>query len=973
MLYFVVFLLILLASGLSLTASALVLSCDAAPTLPAAVDSGAWLQVAAANTSYCGLSGFQSTLWVQEQIRHDNATARALERAQYREAALAHSFTGLRNVHDGRWTTVDDVYGPQPITCVRPRVPRKYHAGRRRSRIRLRAAKAAAVASSAAEFPSHLNFVIKNQLYVRSREELCAPPPKIEGTFLCTRKGRGRSRGHARRIKAAAKELKGRLKEIKEARVAAEKAHKDRSLDAGVDGKINARNRRVMRAEANAVAMGAANASDWVTPTPTPKKFDRAHGTPATTSKDAATTRSGIETTAGCAVAATTSSAPTCANAFARTSSGHFFTVYASDASAPNDIIGKLARCAWEAPRYSSSASSVPTVWAPTLPLEPEKPLGDVGELAHCMCSLATSGVSAAPSPKPPSSITDIWASSTASTCPLEAVAAADDAGDAPPAATPDPATTLCTKSKLPVSERGAAAPTLSTTGRGGSYTPRDAREAPGDDPTRHGHDVLRVDASQKHALAAPLTSSTHDTRTTATSPAVVAGSARRHRPFGRMLGGASAKGVALKNLASTDEERVWAIVDESINHGDAQNEHTWRNDVVDALGERAYCGTLERLGWDFALADVDEEFAQPVEFKIVHHKDNIVVDAIAERCSVSRYGRLELHTKDLNNMLGAEYLLEQSVWLEEAESEGWIGDGKEVDQARVEIEQADGMPLVFLDPRDKRLAYVSTKALGRLVGSEDFIRNGFRKVRVDKGLHVHFTASTTGDHVFNCKHPGFVDGDEEGEEKDRTTGTPFYDIKISVKPGGQLRKIVCSGTFIEDESVSFKSVEAFEKHREVKAANLSLDGIGEKLNYVNLNISTQSPLYLGMLSDSSDRLSSALDAALALDNFRDADNELSLKFPVEVLTGYDVNLMRDRFDISYEDFQRKHQHDEWTPDERELFEGFLHAPVSKRLRVDGVEVDPTIQRMNFDLHTGVLEECRGRRLATTVAPRRRF
>ena len=27
--------------------------------------------------------------------------------------------------------------------------------------------------------------------------------------------------------------------------------------------------------------------------------------------------------------------------------------------------------------------------------------------------------------------------------------------------------------------------------------------------------------------------------------------------------------------------------------------------------------------------------------------------------------------------------------------------------------------------------------------------------------------------------------------------GTPFYDIKICVKPGGQLRKIVCSGTLL--------------------------------------------------------------------------------------------------------------------------------------------------------------------------------
>ena len=162
------------------------------------------------------------------------------------------------------------------------------------------------------------------------------------------------------------------------------------------------------------------------------------------------------------------------------------------------------------------------------------------------------------------------------------------------------------------------------------------------------------------------------------------------------------------------------------------------------------------------------------------------------------------------------------------------------------------------------------------------------------------------------------------------------------------MRKIVCSGTFIEDESVSFKSVEAFENHPDVKAHDLSFDGIGEKLIYVNLNISTQSPLYLGTLSQSSDRLATKLDAALALDNFRDADDELSLKFPVEVLTGYDVKSMRDTFDMSYDDFQRKHQHDEWTPDERELFEGFLRAPVSKKLRVDGVEVGPTIQHMKL-------------------------
>ena len=81
---------------------------------------------------------------------------------------------------------------------------------------------------------------------------------------------------------------------------------------------------------------------------------------------------------------------------------------------------------------------------------------------------------------------------------------------------------------------------------------------------------------------------------------------------------------------------------------------------------------------------------------------------------------------------------------------------------------------------------------------------------------------------------------------------------------------------------------------------------------------------------------------------------------------------MRDTFDMSYDDFQQKHHHDEWTPDERELFEGFLRAPVSKKLRVDGVEVGPTIQHMNFDLRTGALEESRGRRLATTAAPRRR-
>ena len=165
---------------------------------------------------------------------------------------------------------------------------------------------------------------------------------------------------------------------------------------------------------------------------------------------------------------------------------------------------------------------------------------------------------------------------------------------------------------------------------------------------------------------------------------------------------------------------------------------------------------------------------------------------------------------------------------------------------------------------------------------------------------------------------------------------------------------------------------QAFENHRGVKARDLSFDGIGERLMYVNLNISKRSPLYLGTLSDSSDQLRSALDDALALDSFRDAEDELSLKFPVEVLTGYDVRSMRDRFDISYEDFQRKHQHDEWTPDERELFEGFLRASVSKKLRVDGVEVDATIQHVNFDFRTGALEECRGPRLATTAAPRRR-
>ena len=77
MLYFV-FLLFLLASGLALTNSALALSCDVSPTLPAAVESDAWLRVAAANTSSWDLSGMRSTLWVQQQIRLDNATARAL-------------------------------------------------------------------------------------------------------------------------------------------------------------------------------------------------------------------------------------------------------------------------------------------------------------------------------------------------------------------------------------------------------------------------------------------------------------------------------------------------------------------------------------------------------------------------------------------------------------------------------------------------------------------------------------------------------------------------------------------------------------------------------------------------------------------------------------------------------------------------------------------------------------------------------
>ena len=548
----------------------------------------------------------------------------------------------------------------------------------------------------------------------------------------------------------------------------------------------------------------------------------------------------------------------------------------------------------------------------------------------------------------------------------------------------------------------------------GGADTLRDAREAPGDDPTRNDRDGPRDGAAltrvsrgrapvcsrmaaaarrilccgrrrpaepiadispstdpTENALAAPYTPSTREAPITETSLTVVAASARRHRPFGRMLGGASTKGMVLKKLASTDEKRVWRILEESIDHGDPQNEHTFRNEVVDALKGRAYCNTLESLGWDFAWADVGNKSVQPIEFKWVQHTPDIVVDTIAGRCSVSNYGRLRLGTKDLNNMLGAEHLLEQSEWLAEADSKGWIGE--EVDLALVDVEQADGMPLVFLDPRGKQLAYMSTKALSRLVGSEHLIRNGLRKVRVHKGLPVYFTASRSGDHVFNCKHPGFVNDDEEGEERDpRYNGVPFYDIKICVKPGGQLRKIVCSGTFIEDESVSFDSIDAFEKHREVKAANLSFDGIGEKLMYVNLNISTQSPLYLGTLSQSSDRLATKLDAALALDNFRDADDELSLKFPIEVLTGYDVKSMRDTFDMSYDDFQRKHQHDEWKPDERELFEGFLRAPVSKKLRVDGVEVDPTIQHMNFDLRTGALEECRGRRLATTAAPRRR-
>ena len=48
-------------------------------------------------------------------------------------------------------------------------------------------------------------------------------------------------------------------------------------------------------------------------------------------------------------------------------------------------------------------------------------------------------------------------------------------------------------------------------------------------------------------------------------------------------------------------------------------------------------------------------------------------------------------------------------------------------------------------------------------MGSEDLIRNGFRKVRFTKSAHVYFTASTSGDHVFNCKHHGFVEDDEEG------------------------------------------------------------------------------------------------------------------------------------------------------------------------------------------------------------------
>jgi hypothetical protein len=507
----------------------------------------------------------------------------------------------------------------------------------------------------------------------------------------------------------------------------------------------------------------------------------------------------------------------------------------------------------------------------------------------------------------------------------------------------------------------------------GGADTLRDAREAPGDDPTRTDRNGTRDGAAStrvsrgrapvcprmaaaarrilrcgrrrraepiadispstdptENALAAPYTPSTREAPITETSLTVVAGSARRHRPFGRMLGGASTKGVVLKRLPSTDEKRVWRVLDESIDHGDPGNESTWRNEVVDALGERAHTNVLELQDWDFGWADEAKKSVQPIEFKIVSYRQERVVGAIAGRCSVSNYGLLDLKTKDLNNMLGAEYLLNQSAWLDQAERERWIGDGKEVALARVEVEQADGMPLVFLDPGGKRLAYMSTKALGRLVGSEHLIRNGFRKVRFTKSAHVHFTASTSGDHVFYCKHPGFVDGDEEGEELGNSSNLKyaFYDIRILVKPDGQLRRIQCQGTLFGDKAISFNSVDAFENHREVKARDLSFDGIGERLMYVNLNISTQSPLYLGTLSHSSDRLAKKLDDALALDNFRDADDELSLKFPVEVLTGYDVKSMRDTFDISYDDFQRKHQRDEWGDEEREFIDGFLCAPV---------------------------------------------
>ena len=114
------------------------------------------------------------------------------EKDQYREASGPRSRTPR-----GRWTTVDDVSKP---TCVRPRV---------------RGTTPAAAALRLACAPQKPPPTTRSNSTLLSRTTATARP-RATRFFVPAALA-----GHARRIKAAAKELKGRLKEVEEARAAA--------------------------------------------------------------------------------------------------------------------------------------------------------------------------------------------------------------------------------------------------------------------------------------------------------------------------------------------------------------------------------------------------------------------------------------------------------------------------------------------------------------------------------------------------------------------------------------------------------------------------------------------------------------------------------------------------------------------------------------------------------------------------------